>query len=557
MISPLPRPYPFGRVNRKLKKPEFTIHRVANPNTSVILELCLLTANNLCRRRRPMTYSHAEVPSLQRPQCGASFTAEIRLIVDEDKLREAPAAAVPPAVAGVVGTSVQEVNPEPTGRAGAEVVTLEAAMAAAVVGAEKKGGKRRLAPAVMLGLLGASLLASCAPVGTQTVEPGVTIVSTAAATEVQGGVVIVTTEEPTERPEVVEVMATDVPTETPEPTAEPTATPEPEMGMQNEQGQWWDGAGWQSLPEGEGWQVSVEEDGRVTAVDGSGLEHTWENGGWVQERTLASGLEAFANSGVTGQLEMVYSVHPEIVINEEPAKNFYNYFIEVVTTSKGFEPYWQALGLWDHASIMNYLEQNNYRVPTQVGEQFWPTIRFIDESYIINGQESDWVRGDQQLAMVDLSKIGFILTNNDDLGTSGSNQYIDQLYGQGNIGYLGIGFGAALRYAPNGTPIAIIKEVEASLAVNVSLLGRVVDIDYLESLIMHETTLLRALSTTTPKKPEANNCMIPGLTTSASRGACIPDRADGVQNGRVEYHGANIHTLNRLGLVDLFDLKSR
>ena len=53
----------------------------------------------------------------------------------------------------------------------------------------------------------------------------------------------------------MEVMVTEVPTETPEPTAEPTS--EPEVGMQNEQGQWWDGAGWQSLPEGEGWLVSV------------------------------------------------------------------------------------------------------------------------------------------------------------------------------------------------------------------------------------------------------------------------------------------------------------
>jgi len=118
-----------------------------------------------------MAHSHAEVPLLQCPQCGASFSAEIGLSGDGDKLREAPAAAVPPAVAEVLGTSVQEVNSEPTGRAGAELVTLEAAMAVAAVGADKKGGKRRLAPAVMLGLLGASLLASCAPVGTQTVEP--------------------------------------------------------------------------------------------------------------------------------------------------------------------------------------------------------------------------------------------------------------------------------------------------------------------------------------------------------------------------------------------------
>ncbi|MBP9657894.1 MAG: hypothetical protein KBD86_08750 [Candidatus Promineofilum sp.] len=121
---------------------------------------------------------------------------------------------------------MQEVNSELTGRAGAELVTLEAAMAAAAVGAGKKGGKRRLAPAVMLGLLGASLLAACAPA---VVEPqaGVATIQAAQSTEVQGGVVIASTEEPTEQPEVVEVMATEVPTETPEPTAEPTATPAP------------------------------------------------------------------------------------------------------------------------------------------------------------------------------------------------------------------------------------------------------------------------------------------------------------------------------------------
>jgi hypothetical protein len=319
---------------------------------------------------------------------------------------------------------------------------------------------------------------------------------------------------------------------------------------------WWDGAAWQALPSVD-WQVSVGEDGRVRAVDGSGVTHTWENGGWVQEGSLASGLEAFANSGVTGQLEMVYSVHPEIVINEEPAKNFYNYFLEVVTTSKGFEPYWQALGLYDHDSIMSYLEENNFQIPTQVGDQYWPTIRFSSESYVINGQATDWVRGDQQLTMVDLSKIGFILTNNDNLGTDGNSQHIDQLYGQRNIGYLGIGFGAALRYDSSGTPIAIIKEVEASLEVNVSLLDRVVDNGYLENLAMHETTLARALSTTTPNKSEANNCMIPGLETAVGRGACIPDTAAGVQNGGVEYHGANAHTLNRLGLTGLFDICSQ
>ncbi len=421
-------------------------------------------------------------------------------------------------------------------------------MAVAVVGADKKGRKRRLAPAVMIALLGASLLAACAPVGPQTVEPGVTPGQQPA--EVQE-VVIAPTEEPTETP-------TEEPTETPEPTAEPTATPEPEMGMQNEQGQWWDGAGWQSLPEGEGWQVSVGEDGRVTAVDGSGLEHTWENGGWVQERTLASGLEAFANSGVTGQLAMVYSVHPEIVINEEPAKNFYNYFIEVVTTSKGFEPYWQALGLWDHASIMNYLKQNNYRVPTQVGEQFWPTVRFSNDSYIVNGQGTDWVRGDKRLETIDLSSLGFILVDNEKTGNSAYADEIKALYGQGNIGYLSIGLSGAVRYSADGSALLVVKESGASDSlVDISLVGEDLDGEYSEMLTMHAATFVRALTTSTPDRPQANNCMIPGWEKPLGRGACIPDTDEGVQYGGIEYHGANIHTLNRLGLVGLFDLKSQ
>lgn len=47
--------------------------------------------------------------------------------------------------------------------------------------------------------------------------------------------------------------ATPEPTETPEPTAEPTSTPEPTatmpatVGMQNAEGQWWDGNEWQNL----------------------------------------------------------------------------------------------------------------------------------------------------------------------------------------------------------------------------------------------------------------------------------------------------------------------
>lgn len=505
-----------------------------------------------------MAHSHAEVPSLPCPQYGASFTAEIGLSGDEDKLREVPAAAVPPAVAKVLGTSVQEVNSEPTGRAGAELVTLEAAMAVAVGGAGKRGGKRRLAPAVMLGLLGASLLAACAPA---VVEPqaGVVTIQAAQSTEVQG-VVIVPTEEPTRQPEAVEVMATEVPTETPEPTAEPTATPEPEMGMQNEQGQWWDGAGWQSLPEGEGWQVSVGEDGRVTAVDGSGLEHTWENGGWVQERTLASGLEAFANSGVTGQLEMVYSVHPEIRINPEPAKNLYNYFIEVVTTSKGFAPYWQALGLWDHAGIMNYLEQNNYAIPTGVGGVYFPNVR-ITNGIVVTGQETDWVREEgNKLETIDLSKLGFMLI--DDGVVSDSQTQIGELFGPNKIFYAGYGMSFSFRFFQFGdgsVPILIIKESMAESGTlsreDASLKGDPrANPEYTSQLVYQLGAVLRYMGTRYPNQAENNNCGRPGQTEVNQNGHCIPDNAEGIQDP--DFLGVNQFTVNRLGFNGLFGLES-
>jgi len=261
--------------------------------------------------------------------------------------------AVMPTGAEVLGTSVQEVNPEPTGRAGAEVVTLEAAMTVAAIGAEKKGRKRRLAPAVMLGLLGASLLASCAPVGTQTVEPGVTIVSTAAATEVQGGVVIASTEEPTERPEVVEVMATEVPTETPEPTAEPTATPEPEMGMQNEQGQWWDGAGWQSLPEGEGWQVEVLEDGQVQATDTSGANYTWVEGKWLTEAQIETQKVVeyvAANSEVINRVPME---HVEFRASEALQRQIYDRLPADLQTQLGEHPLYMMV--WNAPKMQEVL----------------------------------------------------------------------------------------------------------------------------------------------------------------------------------------------------------
>ena len=314
--------------------------------------------------------------------------------------------------------------------------------------------------------------------------------------------------------------------------------------------------------------------GRVEATDANGQVFWFEEGRLVNEALLAAeataaevidaatelarGLEAFAASPVSGQLEMVYSVHPEIRINAEPAKNLYNYFIEVVTTSKGFAPYWQALGLWGHAGIMNYLEQNNYRVPTQVGEQFWPTIRFIDESYIINGQESDWVRGDKRLETIDLSNLGFMLTNNEKMGNSAYADEVKALYGQGNIGYLTSGFSGALRYlSDSGQAIVVIKEAESIVGGEyvAPLTGLEVDSEYSLLLAMHATSLVRALSTSTPLQPEANNCLVPGHLTPMRRGSCIPDSANGIQDGGTEYHGANMHTLNRLGLAGLFTIQ--
>jgi hypothetical protein len=102
----------------------------------------------------------------------------------------------------------------------------------------------------------------------------------------------------------------------------------------------------------------------------------------------------------------------------------------------------------------------------------------------------------------------------------------------------------------------VVKETEAASysAVNISLLNIPVGEIYAEQLAMHATTLVRALSTSTPYRPEANNCMIPGWEKPMSRGSCIPDTAEGIQYGGTEYHGANIHTLNRLGLADLFGL---
>ena len=54
----------------------------------------------------------------------------------------------------------------------------------------------------------------------------------------------------------------------------------PALGQMNDANQWWDGAGWQGVPEG--FQVSVGDDGVVKAVDADGVEYVHENGSWIK-----------------------------------------------------------------------------------------------------------------------------------------------------------------------------------------------------------------------------------------------------------------------------------
>lgn len=424
----------------------------------------------------------------------------------------------------------QEIIDAEVVQAGAEMLVLGAAIVGDDTG-QRRGGKR-FALGVVTGLLGLQLLVSSGcgmqpsaeAVSPQAVITEIEIISTSEISDVQpGGQSLETSgndiEPVTESPVVVAPTAepTVAPTEVPtlEPTAIPTETPLPTPTPE---------------PTAEVIDAAAE---------------------------LAQGLETFAASPVSGQLEMVYSVHPEIRINPDPAKNLYNYFIEVVTTSKGFAPYWQALGLYDHASIMNYLEQNNYRVPIQVGEQFWPTVRFSNDSYIINGQESDWVRGDKRLETIDLSSLGFMLTDNEKMGNSAYADEVKKLYGQGNIGYLASGFSAALRYNNDGLPFIIVKESEEMSGTPdlASLSGKIVDEEYNKLLSMHVATLVRAISTSNPLRPEANNCTVPLAINPMRRGNCVPDDENGVHNMGIEYLGANIHTLNRLGLTGLFTIQ--
>lgn len=73
---------------------------------------------------------------------------------------------------------------------------------------------------------------------------------------------------------------TPQPTITPEPTQTSEPTPLPEFGATNDANQWWDGAGWQGVPEG--FQVSVGDDGVVKAVDAEGVEYIYENNVWIK-----------------------------------------------------------------------------------------------------------------------------------------------------------------------------------------------------------------------------------------------------------------------------------
>lgn len=130
--------------------------------------------------------------------------------------------------------------------------------------------KRVFTLIAIVGYLFVLLLAMAACVGISTVA---TTPEPAIAVSTPAPVATATTLPPTDTP---------APMATPEPTSSPEATATPALGQTNEANQWWDGAGWQALPEGEGFQLSVAEDGTVKAVDANGAEYTWESGGWVE-----------------------------------------------------------------------------------------------------------------------------------------------------------------------------------------------------------------------------------------------------------------------------------
>jgi hypothetical protein len=152
------------------------------------------------------------------------------------------------------------------------------------------------------------------------------------------------------------------------------------------------------------------------------------------------------------------------------------------------------------------------------------------------------------------------VTSNSDLGEAGNGKQIDQLYGQGNIGYLSSGFSSALRYAMDGSLLFIVKESEQMVGTSdaISLVGKdIMTSEYQDLLSMHAVTIARMLTTSHPKDAPSNNCVLPSIETTQRRGSCIPDDEDGIHNGGIEYLGANKYTLNRLGLTDLFDIGSQ
>ena len=148
-------------------------------------------------------------------------------------------------------------------------------------------------------------LAACG--GTALPAPAITTPQPAGTAVVAS--VIPPAPEPTATEPVPTPTPTPEPTSSPEPTPEPTAVPE--LGQTNDANQWWDGAGWQVLPEGEGWQLSLAEDGTVKAVDASGTEYTWESGGWKLSATptpeiqLAEGEALYTYNAPTGEVVRV------------------------------------------------------------------------------------------------------------------------------------------------------------------------------------------------------------------------------------------------------------
>lgn len=162
---------------------------------------------------------------------------------------------------------------------------------------------RSLIASLLLVLSVPSLTAACGGIASPlaTAQPVATVEVAAGATP------------PAPEPTATEPAPAPIPT--PKPTSSPEPTALPDLGQMNEAGQWWDGAGWQSLPQGERWQVSVVEGGAVKAVDASGAEYTWESGGWVRD------LPPW-NIEEMGALPSVTSTNGEMTLNEDGSVTF-------------------------------------------------------------------------------------------------------------------------------------------------------------------------------------------------------------------------------------------